>query len=115
MRYLFLVILTCAFIAISRADCYEAISQGKDSVHYQIPSNETLGTNYSVEKSSKVALKKLLEKMGCSENHIYKFLCKQIVKDQKDSFACYARSEVGYFVTNRDYLGNINIVFNRFD
>ncbi len=115
MRYLFLVILTCAFVAISRADCYEAISQGKDSVHYQVPANETMGINYSLEKSSKVALKNLLEKMGCSENHIHNFLCKQIAKKQKDSLICYARSEVGYFVMNRDYLGNINIVFNRFD
>lgn len=115
MKHLFFVLVMFTVTTVSNAECYESISQGKDSVFYQVLASEVDFDNAAVEKVAKAALKKVLDKLGCGEVSINDLSCRQISKEQKNSKACYAQSEVGYFVMNKDELGNVNIIFNRFD
>lgn len=105
---LFLILSSTA----SLADCYTALSQGgKDSITYQM-SNIDLESTHN---SARHALKKLLVKLECDSTKITSFKCQEIVKGQHESEVCYARSEIGYFIINQDYLDNVNIIFNRLD
>ncbi len=115
MRYILALFIIVMISRAAQAGCYDNLSQGRDSNYYQI-SSHTLTTDSSlVEKTAREALKILLQSTECSETSILTFNCKNIQKQQEESRTCYARTDVGYFVLNKDYLGNVNIIFSRFD
>ncbi len=97
------------------ADCYESFSQGQDSISYQVTADQMSGDFDRIEMTAKEALGKLFVKFNCTESLVKQLACRRILKGQPESDVCYARSEFGYFVMNKDYLGNVNVVFNRFD
>ena len=99
----------------AQADCYDNLAQGRDSIYYQVSSNSLTSDSPYVEKSTREALKILLRNSECVDVQIKTFNCKNIQKQQEESRTCYARTDVGYFVLNKDYLGNVNIIFSRFD
>lgn len=114
MKYLLLFFFVFApFSCI--AECYENLSQGQDSVSYQISTDELNGDMDRIDVASKAALTKLFSNLGCVENSVLTFNCRRLLKKQPESDVCYARSDYGYFIMSKDYLGHVNIVFNRFD
>lgn len=115
MRDLTLLLLLAFFAKQGFADCYENLSQGKDSTSHQILSSEIEADDSSHEGPEKKALKRLMRDLNCQDVLISEFTCKNIVPQLRDSKVCYARSELGYFIINKDYLGNVNLIFNRLD
>ncbi|EQC50435.1 hypothetical protein [Bacteriovorax sp. DB6_IX] len=41
--------------------------------------------------------------------------CKELVPGKSYSRSCFAESSLGYFFVNQDMLGNVNVIFNRWD
>ncbi len=114
-RYILALFIIVMVSRAAQAGCYDNLSQGRDSNYYQISSNALTTESSLVEKTTREALKLLLQSSECTDVSIQTFNCKNIQKQQEESRTCYARTDIGYFVLNKDYLGNVNIIFSRFD
>jgi len=44
-----------------------------------------------------------------------KVACRELVPGKSYSQSCFAESSLGYFFVNQDMLGNVNVIFNRWD
>jgi len=110
-------IVTLALIlssVVCSADCYYGLSQGKDSTAHQVNVSYVVDLA-SIYNSSKYALKRLFNEYNCKDVQVKNFKCSEVIKGQPESQVCYVRADVGYFIINKDYLGNVNMIFNRFD
>ena len=96
------------------SECYEKLLRGRiDSVVHQMYVIDIAPQN-TLMSMSITALINLLKNSGCSTN-LKKIQCGQAIKGNNLTNICYAESDWGYFLVNKDYLDNLNIIFNRWD
>ena len=107
-----IVFLVCALFANNAySDCYVSLSGGLDSKNHQI----NVSTDSPLQNKSEQALKKLFKKLNCQEMEIGTIKCNTAIKDVPETEICYTECQYGYFLISKDYLDNINILFNRWD
>ncbi len=115
MRKLILALVCLAVAAPSFAgDCYGRLLNGKidSSVHQMNVSNEAPKT--SLRSMTVTGLRKLLRRCGCNAT-LTRVQCGEAIKGNDLTRICYVETDWGYFLVNRDYLDNLNIIFNRWD
>ncbi len=94
--------------------CYDNLLSGSiDSKLHQINIAHMANTEpmkqYAVD-----GLKQLMLNCGC-EPKFKKVQCGEAIKGNPLTKICYVESSLGYFLINKDYLDNLNIIFNRWD
>jgi len=109
--------LVCLVVSVSanaETDCYQRLLRGgNDSVVHQMNVGD-ISPAYTLRSMTITGLYNLLTNCGCKPI-IKKVQCGEAVKGNDLTEVCYAESNFGYFLVNRDYLDNINIIFNRWD
>lgn len=111
----FLVTLALVFgSTFCFADCFKNFSQGRDSASHQVNVSDVTGVE-NLYESTKFAIKKLATYYGCGDIAIRELRCDYLIKNMSESNVCYARTNLGYFIVNKDYVENVNVTFNRFD
>jgi hypothetical protein len=126
---LMLVFLQSIASASVSLDCYDSFFESNeilDSKSFVI-NDEELVSDFEEEPLSyvKEAILKVVEKApGCSskKENVNKALpsdinvvCKEMIPGKAYSKSCFAESQLGYFFVNQDMLGNVNLIFNRWD
>lgn len=113
MEFLVLLVLILSS-TFCYADCYQNFSLGGDSASHQVNVSDAAETD-DLAASAKFAIQKLSKKYDCKDIYIRELRCRYLAKDQAETHVCYARTDIGYFIVNKDYMENINLIFNRFD
>lgn len=102
-----------------RADtCQENISgNNQDSFAHQINLHDTSSIDEDdLKRASAYAIVELYVQCGCPSNITRsKITCGYAIVGVRETEVCYLEESYGYFLFSRDYLGNINIIFNRWD
>ncbi|OIQ17073.1 MAG: hypothetical protein BM556_12720 [Bacteriovorax sp. MedPE-SWde] len=117
-------------IASASVDCHDSffqVNEIQDSKSFVIH-DENLKSDFEVEPIAyvKEAILDLIEKApGCQEKVSanqnksipmdINVVCRELIPGKAYSSSCIAESELGYFFVNQDMLGNVNLVFNRWD
>jgi hypothetical protein len=126
MRHLIFAIFSfLVFTEVASADCYEKFTQGfsKDSHAYQVY-GEDLSEDYESLnlEISLAAVHFVAKKIGCSDDEmtisnkgLSLAACRRIHPKAYLSLSCFIEANVGYFMVSEDMMGNLNIVFNRYD
>jgi len=109
--------LVCLVVSVTvqaQGDCYTKLLKGGiDSVVHQMNVSDESPT-MSMRSMTVTGLQKLLRTCGCS-TRIKRVQCGEAIKGNDLTKICYVESDWGYFLVNRDYLDNLNIIFNRWD
>jgi len=109
-----LVCLVMFTNANAQADCYEKLLKGGiDSVVHQMNVSDE-SPSMSIRSMAITGLRKLLRSCGCG-TRLKRVQCGEAIKGNNLTKICYVESDWGYFLVNRDYLDNLNIIFNRWD
>lgn len=109
----FLLIFSFVFSSTCFADCVSELSGGRDSSYLQVSVSDIY--EKSIRSQTRVVIKKLLNSNQC-DDVITNLSCTTVVPGQSESEVCYVRTKnTGYFIVSRDYMENLNVVFNRFD
>lgn len=104
----------------SAKDCYESLTAelSKDSQAFQLSEVEVGNSDSVGLEYATAAVSSLAKKLKCDRPIVVdrtQSACREIVPGVLSSEACYIKTDLGYFITNVDYLANINLVFNRWD
>jgi len=109
-----LVCLIMSVPVFAGADCYTRLLKGgSDSVVHQMNVMD-IAPNYTLKSMTVTGLTNLMRSCGCKPT-LRKVQCGQAIKGNDLTSICYVESDWGYFLVNRDYLDNLNIIFNRWD
>lgn len=96
------------------SDCYNKLMNGStDSAAHQV-NISNLDTEDSMKSKTSVGLKELMKRCGCVPQ-FKKFQCGEAIKGNQLTDICYVETSWGYFIVSKDYLENLNIIFNRLD
>lgn len=103
-----------------KVDCYEFLTNGysQDSRAFQITESDLVNIDDTGIELAESAVNQLISDSQCKLDIPLDFGrsdCREIVPGVATSTSCYIEASLGYFLTSEDYLGNINIVFNRWD
>jgi len=120
MRKLHLVLILSLSMAqgIAREyTCYEYISGNyQDSFSHQITLDEYTPTSDHLKDQCISAFKALLKKYKCPLIKIkQKIKCGTALKGVNTTRICYLETKEGYYLFSKDFLDNINIIYNRWD
>jgi len=109
-----LVCLVVFTTAHAGADCYTRLLKGgNDSVVHQLNVMD-VSPSYTLKSMTITGLQNLLKDCGCKPT-LNKVQCGQAIRGNDLTAICYVESDMGYFLVNRDYLDNLNVIFNRWD
>jgi len=109
-----LVCLVMSVTSQAESKCYENLLKGgNDSVVHQMNVYDST-PNPTIRTMTVKGLKSLLQNCGCRPI-LRKVQCGEAIKGNELTRICYVESDMGYFLVNRDYLDNLNIIFNRWD
>jgi hypothetical protein len=108
-----LVCLVVSVTSQANPDCYtKLLKGGTDSVVHQMNNSNT--SEGSLQGMTYKGLTTLLRNCGCDAT-IKKIQCGEAVRGNNLTEVCYVESNWGYFLVNKDYLDNLNVIFNRWD
>jgi len=109
-----LVCLVLSASSFAGQDCYQRLLKGgTDSVVHQMNVMD-ISPAYTLRSMTITGLTNLMRSCGCKPT-LKKVQCGQAIKGNDLTAICYVESDWGYFLVNRDYLDNLNIIFNRWD
>lgn len=109
-----LVCLVVSVTSHAASDCYTKLLKGRtDSVVHQL-NNSTTSSEGTLQGMTYKGLTNLLRNCGCDAT-IRKIQCGEAVSGNSLTEVCYVESIWGYFLVNKDYLDNLNVIFNRWD
>ncbi len=101
-------------VAYPSSSCYRALLSGNsDSGVHQIHVSHISESNL-LSSMSKLGIHLLLKECGCNPV-LNKINCGEAILGNKLTQICYMKSNWGYFLVSKDYLDNLNIIFNRWD
>ncbi|MDB4330225.1 hypothetical protein N9948_00660 [bacterium] len=109
------ILLTIVSTDVFAEDCQEILLNGyQDSHSHQIRVDDIV-IDDSLRFISNFAIRRLLRKSGCEIHDLKQTTCGYAVKGNPRTEVCYSDSQYGYYIVQRDYLYNINIIVNRWD
>lgn len=93
-----------------------------DSRHFFVADQQMPLVDAPLEARAKYALQHVLSAQGCqlvgnihSQAQLQRFSCQEIVPQISWSKVCYGELPMGYVIISEDFLGNMNLIINRWD
>tara|TARA_R110000868_G_scaffold258137_10_gene515433 strand:+ start:10620 stop:10994 length:375 start_codon:yes stop_codon:yes gene_type:complete len=104
-------------------DCYRLVTQNytRDSAAYALSEFDIVSeAQAGSAQYASDAVMQLEAKLGCELegdllDRIYSTECRNIDDKYDTSRICFVKTEYGYYFVSVDMLGNVNIIFSRFD
>lgn len=108
---------------VASEDCYKLLTQNhsKDSMAYALSEFDIISdASAGSAQYARDAVMALESQLGCElegelADQIYSTKCRKISQDYDVSRICFVKTTYGYYFVSVDMLGNVNIIFSRFD
>jgi hypothetical protein len=127
--FLSVLISTSAFATTSLSErCKTNLTDDyrKDSVSFQVNLDDHNPPNFRNDKIAKAifAIRAVLRENNCARKAINfskgmlgksKHNCTYVHRKFRNSLVCYIQTNLGFFFVSEDYVGNTNVVYNRWD
>lgn len=115
MKHTLLAFLAMLPLTLFAKDCYQNLSNDFQDSHTHRINVSSYSDSDKLKTMSYVALRVLYSEFKCgSMKNIY-LKCNQAIKGISNTEICYGEGEYGYFLISKDYLNNLNVIFNRWD
>lgn len=117
------ILLLLARPVLANEDCYQLLTQNfsRDSAPYTL-SEFDIVTDAPVgsPEYARAAVMALESQVGCelegdAIDQIYSTKCRKVAQELDISRVCFVKTAYGYYFVTVDMLGNVNVIFNRFD
>lgn len=103
------------FSYADESSCYEKLMKGNiDSSAHQIDISNLETHGDSIKDTAITGLNELMRQCGCFQK-FKKIQCGQAIKSNSRTAICYVEIAFGYFIISKDFMDNLNIIFNRWD
>lgn len=127
--FIFVLLLSVYSIASASFDCYDSFFENHqilDSKSFVIADYD-LKADFDSEPVAFVkeavanvvakvpACEKFVQSLHVNKSDSFAVQCKELIPGKFYSRNCIAESSLGYFFVSVDMLGNVNIIFNRWD
>lgn len=114
-KFLILTAMIMTTSVFAHNSCHGILLNGyEDSYTHQVRVDDIV-IDDSLKFVSNLALHKLLERSGCKTYDLKPTRCKMIIPNVNMSEVCYSENMYGYYIVQKDFLDNINIIVNRWD
>ena len=111
---LILLIAISSFARTTNSDCYQQLLKGDiDSATHQVNVSHLI-RDTSLKAMALLGISEVLRKAECKPQYL-RVQCGRAIKENALTDMCYAETKWGYFLVNKDYLDNLNVIFNRWD
>lgn len=115
MNKLIVAMVALLSTAVYADTCYRNLSNNyQDSHTHRMNVTNTTSSDRLITMSY-VGIKLLYRKHTCGSARHIRLKCGQAIKGNSNTEICYGEGDRGYFLVSKDYLDNINIIFNRWD
>lgn len=100
---------------LANTNCYQALSNDFQDSHTHRINVLNYSNSDKLKDMSDVALRMIYRKHSCGSSSSIKLKCGLAIKRNLNTEVCYGEGEYGYFLISKDYLDNLNVIFNRWD
>lgn len=116
MKHTIIAMLALIPLTVSaNSKCYQSLSNNYQDSHVHRINVADQSRSDRLIDMSYTALRILYEQSLCGSTEDIRLKCGLAVKKNLNTEVCYGEGEYGYFLISKDYLDNLNIIFNRWD
>jgi len=115
MKIIIVAMVALLSTSVQADTCYQKLSNNyQDSHTHRLNVVNSTNSNRLISMSY-VAMRILYKMHSCGSSRHVKLKCGQAIRGNTNTEICYGEGDRGYFLISRDYLDNINVIFNRWD